>query len=276
MSDAIKQWNEALASSQRTLLEAIFPALPEGAGVFPKLKLDTTLQDEFADLQATWAESIEKWTAFMKESSGKGSPTPEAIKSMFSPTSWGKQGLGIFESTLQHVIEGPKYATLWDLERKLARLQRLLIQRDQDVLTYQGIVQRAWNTALARFAESFRSATEPPPETWRAATDRWLAIANDVLVETYRTDEFVEAQRRMLRASSDYRIQEREIAEAWCEALHIPTRGEMDEVQRSVIELRRQVRLLQRQAMPNAGRASGAAAKSIRAKPKSRRSTARA
>jgi predicted DNA-binding protein (UPF0278 family) len=76
--------------------------------------------------------------------------------------------------------------------------------------------------------------------------DRWLAVVNDTMIDVHRTDEFVQAQRQMLRSASDYRLQERKIAEAWCDALHVPTRSEMDEVQRTVTELRRQVRALRR------------------------------
>ena len=42
------------------------------------------------------------------------------------------------------------------------------------------------------------------------------------------------------------RLAEQEIAEAFCEMHHIPTRTEMDEVQRSVTELKREVRGLRR------------------------------
>jgi hypothetical protein len=82
--------------------------------------------------------------------------------------------------------------------------------------------------------------------TWRGLTDRWLAVANDTLIEVHRSDEFVGAQRRMLRAASDLHLQERRIAEAWSEAAHLPTRTEVDELQRTVTELRREMRLLRR------------------------------
>jgi len=49
-----------------------------------------------------------------------------------------------------------------------------------------------------------------------------------------------------LRSAAEYRLQERKIAEAWCEASHIPSRTEMDEMQRTVTELKRQLRELQR------------------------------
>ncbi len=55
---------------------------------------------------------------------------------------------------------------------------------------------------------------------------------------------FLEAQRKMTRSSAEYRLQEREIAEVFCEMHHIPTRSEVDELQRTVIELRRELRAL--------------------------------
>jgi hypothetical protein len=70
------------------------------------------------------------------------------------------------------------------------------------------------------------------------------------LIETQRSEAFVEAQRKMLRSASDHRLQEQEIAEAWCEAFHVPTRTEMDEMQRTVTDLRRQLRALQRAGAP--------------------------
>jgi polyhydroxyalkanoate synthesis regulator phasin len=50
----------------------------------------------------------------------------------------------------------------------------------------------------------------------------------------------------MTRSSTEYRLAEREIAEAFCEMHHIPTRTEMDEMQRVVTELRREIRALKK------------------------------
>jgi polyhydroxyalkanoate synthase subunit PhaE len=50
----------------------------------------------------------------------------------------------------------------------------------------------------------------------------------------------------MLRAASDRHLQERKMAEAWCEAAHVPTRTEVDELHRTVTELRRELRRLRR------------------------------
>ena len=46
------------------------------------------------------------------------------------------------DAALQRVLEGPRYATLWDLDRKLLELQKLTLQRDKDVAAYQAVVQQ--------------------------------------------------------------------------------------------------------------------------------------
>jgi hypothetical protein len=74
--------------------------------------------------------------------------------------------------------------------------------------------------------------------------DHWLAVANEELTRTQRTDEFLDAQRKLLRAGVDYRLKERELVEIWCETHSIPTRTEVDDLHRTVHELRRQVRAL--------------------------------
>ena len=80
-----------------------------------------------------------------------------------------------------------------------------------------------------------------PITSWRELTDVWIKIANETLIETHRTPEFLEAQRRLTRSGAECRLQEREIVEAYCEMQHMPTRTEVDEVQREVYELRRRL-----------------------------------
>ena len=96
--------------------------------------------------------------------------TPEALRELFAP--------GIVErhrrrrrSTprLRQVLEGPKYATLFDLDRKLLELQQLAMRRDKDVAAFQAIVQKAWNTAFERFSKRVqrpRAKPRRPGATW--------------------------------------------------------------------------------------------------------------
>ena len=82
------------------------------------------------------------------------------------PGPWGGPAPGVVDAALQRVLEGPRYATLWDLDRQLLELQQLTLQRDKEVAAYQAVVQKAWNPAFQRFTEGAEldaQATARPP-----------------------------------------------------------------------------------------------------------------
>ena len=250
MSDARSTWADSWATSQQALMQAMFPVQP--SGVASGTGTPGALQEQFAELRGTWQESIEKWTELVKQGPKADSITPEALRELFAPDRWSGTGTGAFDAGLRQVLEGPKYAMLFDLDRKLLALRQLAAQRDRDVAAFHAILLKAWNAAFERFSSSVASTKVQATPTWRYMADRWLAVVNDALIEAQRSEAFVEAQRKMLRSASDHRLQERKIAEAWCEAFHVPTRTEMDEMQRTVVELRRQLRALERVGGPRA------------------------
>lgn len=245
MNQANNTWADSWAASQQALMKAIFPVPAAGAAA-ADAAAGGVLQEHFAELRDTWQESIAQWTKLAEQGPQAAVMTPEALRALFAPARWSGGGSGIFDAALRQVLEGPKVATLFDLDRKLLELRQLASRRDKDLAAFQAIVQQGWNTAFQRFSSVTRTGDAESSVTWRSMADRWLAVVNDTFIEVHRTEAFIEAQRKMLRSASDYRLQERKIAEAWCEAFHIPTRTEMDEVQKTVIELRRQLRSLQR------------------------------
>jgi polyhydroxyalkanoate synthesis regulator phasin len=249
MNEATNSWADSWMSSQQALMKAMLPMPSKDRSASPQPL--GPLQEQFDELQETWQESIANWTELLKD--GASAPaTPEALKDLFAPARWSGSGAGSLDAALRHVLEGPKYATLFDLDRNLLELQQLASRRDKDVAAFQAIVLKAWNTAFERFPAG-AGKEGASPTTWRAMADQWLRVVNDTLIESQRSEAFVKAQSRMLRSASDYRLQERKIAEAWCEAFHVPTRTEMDELQHTVTDLRRQLRAMQRAASSAAG-----------------------
>lgn len=259
MSESTNAGENWLAA-QQAMLKAFFPW---ATGPTENAEAHTTpLEQQFIEPRDTWQASVAKWSEFAKGATAGELPSPDKLREMFTPASWTGPGSGVLDAALQRVLEGPRYATLWDHDRQLLELQRLTLERDKAVVAYQAVVQKAWAEAFQRFTKTL--AVDPQAsskQTWRGLTDQWLAVANDTLIEVHRSDEFVEAQRRMLRAASDRHLQERKMAEAWCEAAHVPTRTEVDDLQRTVTELRRELRLLRRTAaQPQAAPARPAAA----------------
>ena len=92
----------------------------------------------------------------------------------------------------------------------------------------------------------------------------WVETANEVLLETQRSDAFLKTQRDLLKASTDLRLAQQELAEFYSEMFGYPTRTELDDVHKTVTELRRELRAFKRESRaprPAPERADGAARK---------------
>ena len=76
----------------------------------------------------------------------------------------------------------------------------------------------------------------------------WTNIANTELVETQRSELFLAAQSAMIRASTELRLAQQDLVEHAGKQYGFPTRTELDDVHRSVTELRREVRALRHAA----------------------------
>ena len=254
MSDTNKSLNENWLAAQQSMLKAFFPWASQAATTDDEAKPEAgALETQFSEMRDTWKASVEKWTEFAKEAPQGQLPSADKLREMFTPSSWTRLGSGGLDAALKRVLEGPRYATLWDLDRKTLELQNAVVQYEKDLAAYQAVERKAWNLAFERFAKVMSAQPQPgESRSWRGLTDKWLKVANDALTEVHRSDEFVQAQSRMLRAAADRHLQERKIAEAWCEATHVPTRSEVDELQRLVVELRREVRTLRRTAPTHA------------------------
>jgi hypothetical protein len=247
-SQMFKLWSDG----QRAWLESLgrFP----GANVASA----TASQPSAAHATETWSESVNQlmtsWTALLQQATPFTFST-ESMKRVLDPSTWATPAPGSFDFGFERLIEGPTFASTPELQIKMAKLQQLAQQRTQDSAAYHAVVLSAWQQAVERFIKQLSDPQAQRVESFRALIDRWVEVANDALLEVHRSAQFLDAQRRVTRSATEYRLLEREIAEAYCEVAHIPTRSEMDEMQRRLIELRREVRSLRRRLDAREGEA---------------------
>ena len=62
----------------------------------------------------------------------------------------------------------------------------------------------------------------------------------------HRSEAFLQAQKALIKANAEYRLQEQDVAEVICETMHIPTRQEVDDLHKTVTDLRRELRSLKK------------------------------
>ena len=69
-----------------------------------------------------------------------------------------------------------------------------------------------------------------------------------MLLETQRSEAFLKSQAAVVRAGSELRLAQRGLAEQLAAQFDMPTRTEMNDLLRTVTELRRELRMVRRQA----------------------------
>ena len=241
------EWMKLWSENQKSLFDAWVQGKPPPMAFRGEAPPTGDPMKQAAEISELMRQSMEQWAEAAKSAWGKkGGLDADSIKQFFDPAEWKRAG-SHFDMGLEKLTEGPTYATLWDLDRKMLKAQKLWVERARDVEAYYEIVQGAWNKTLQRFLKALGDTKGEPITDGRGILDLWLSTANGALLEMHRSDEFLEAQRKMTRSSAEYQLAEREIAETFCEMHHLPTRTEMDEVARTVTELRREIRALRKQ-----------------------------
>jgi class III poly(R)-hydroxyalkanoic acid synthase PhaE subunit len=215
----------------------------------PKVSEQTT------EIENLWSEAQRQSTewfttmaeGFSKRFSGGDGINHDVLRHMLDPGQFMYAGSDEVNQTIQKLVEGPEFSDIGSLERSGLKATQEWITLREASAEYRLVTIRAWTRAFEAFSEEMLGNNDLWKEGWNAVTKRWLDIANDELIRTQRTGEFLDAQRKLLRAGVDYRLRERELVETWCETHSIPTRTEIDDLHKIVYQLRGEVRALKKQ-----------------------------
>jgi len=229
-------------------IEAMHHARPPALGA-PPLDGDAwaAASKSFGEL---WTAAIEASQAMAKSFATRGAdPTVSAtLGKIFEPQLW-LAGTDEMGQTLQRLAEGPRLADLWKDERRLLAISRAWVEMRRAGLDHNAVMLDAWRRAAAAFATRLdeKAKAGEQPQAWRDVVALWTETANLVLLQTQRSAPYLEAQQKLLRASTELRLAQREAAEHYGEMFGLPTRSEIDELTRTVTQLRRELRALQRE-----------------------------
>jgi len=168
----------------------------------------------------------------------------KALTDMSNPNSWLKYSGDNFDISAHKLSEGPLFSGITDIDNRLAQVNDSWLELFDESKKYHSIVFLKWSQAYNNFLEELNQLDKDQRAELspRKLIDMWANIANEELLTLHRSEEFLTAQRSVIRASMQYRLHEKEVAEVICEALHIPTRDEVDDLHKTVTELRRELR----------------------------------
>jgi hypothetical protein len=249
MTDFWESASKTTSDAQRNLMQSLatrmgtsFPMLftPFLTGDAASTKASETLRYLLDALMAV-PDAMAKATGQTTDAK-----TAELLQKIMNPQDWLAVS-GYTDNAVRQFVEGPRYADIGQMEQKFAALVTAwndLRTRSMEQSTYQ---LNAYAKAAQEFTGKLAEAAKDKPIESRAQlVGMWVDIANKHLFEANRTPEFLTTQRELLRASTAFKRAQRELSDYYGELFGIPTRGEIDDLTKTVADLKRQFRAEQR------------------------------
>lgn len=174
------------------------------------------------------------------------------LPKMFDPQAWWAAAPNL--EGVARLQEGPQLADVGQVERKFAAVYSAMVTLRQRSLEHQMVMTNAWTRAANKFMTRLGTGADAAKAfsgSWRDLSSLWIQVANDELIATQRTEEYLASQRNLLKASTELRIAQQELAAFYSEMFGIPTRAEIDDVHKTLTDLRREVRALKRSKSGN-------------------------
>ncbi len=239
----MNMWSEGQA--------AFFKAQKESMETFESAFSGTQKQKD-SDPFAIWQDFIQAWAPNWDVKSMKNpldggfTNGRDAFLDMITPSNWSPFAPEQLRTILESVAQGPQFADLATPQIEMAETWRETMDYQQSLADMAKVLQDTWVRTLKKYSEDY-SVEDLNSGNVSGALDAWLKIANAELLETQRSNDFMAAQRGMLRSSVEIKARMREVAESWSESYQMPTRTEVDDLMKIVHELRREVRKLKRE-----------------------------
>jgi hypothetical protein len=245
---AAAQQNMFAEMAKRMAEAAVQPAGSTPASFFQPQEL-TSANEAFASVWKSALKVSQSITRTMDQGKKPDPLVSELMSKLFDPRVW-FSSLGGMDEVLQRMAEGPRLADLWDTERKMLDVFNAWTALRRRSIEHNTVMLEAWMRAAGSFAKTLNERVDRKETlgSWRELLALWVETANTALLETQRSEKYLESQREILKASTELRLAQQALAAFYSEVFGYPTRAELDDVHRTVTELRRELRALQRDA----------------------------
>ena len=160
-----------------------------------------------------------------------------------------------YQDTFGQLLQAPGIGYTRELDEKIRRAFAAWIDHQQASYEYQVVLADTWVKAYEQLMREIVDMTQNGQQfdSLRDFINHWSQTADHVFKDIFRSDAYVEAQSKLVNALMVYRVKQRDVNEKMLEAMDMPTRSEVDEANRRIYELRKEVKALKKQmaAMSN-------------------------
>ena len=176
--------------------------------------------------------------------------TAGAAGGPFDPVGWIEAAGGNGFGDLWRSFGAVDGTEIWREEREAITASKQWLAYTAALERYRTVISAAWLKAFKRFTEELAkdkdahaTADDALPD-WRAIQAKWQQAANAELASAQRSEDFLAAQRDLIRARLECSAVLRGRVERVAEMLGMPGRAEVDDLQETVHGLKRELRAL--------------------------------
>ncbi len=170
----------------------------------------------------------------------------EAVFALFDPASWMSQSPEQLKTVLKNIASAPQFADMMMPQIGAAEVWQEQLDFQEATSAFAKIMHEAWLRSYTDYSKTF-SVEDLISGNVKEAMDAWLKITNAELLDTQASQEFMDAQKNLMSASTRLNKRQAKMAEKWAAAYQMPTRTEIDDLTKTVTELRREIRTLKRE-----------------------------
>ena len=218
-----------------------------------------TVTQDLGELWVLYLQTVEKLARpwFEAPTEPPGAPESRLFDSglvRFGDLSW-----DVLERTFGRLLQSPSIGFTRELNEKLLGALSAWLEFRRANMDYQVALSAALTESMTRFLNEL-GALARKGQTIGSLRDLlrlWGDTLDGVLIESFRSEEYARVQGRLVSAVMTYRIREQEAMDVLLKIGHVPTRRDIDDVSRSLYELRKEVRAVSR-AVAASGPGSGA------------------
>jgi len=214
-----------------------------------QLQLPNKWMQTSQDAGKQWEMYVKQWEMF-------GLPWAKFIQQAPQPlgndgavaVEWSQLYWDTFDKTMGRLLEMPGVGLPREMNRKLTEGFVAWQKKERATNEYQILMNSTLGKAYEGFMQELAQKAQQgqPLHTLREFIDLWTKTADDILVAAFETDEYIAAQWNLLNSNTAHRLKQREINELFLNYHDLPTVSEIDEANRNIYLLRKEVKSLKK------------------------------
>lgn len=154
----------------------------------------------------------------------------------------------VYEKTFGSILQSPSLGYTREFNNKLFKSFDAWVNLSKASVDYQLVLVEVWLKAFEEVMRELASSKEKGEtvQDWQQFLPVWSRVFDRVFAERFRSGDTVELQGNFLNSAMIYRLHQQQLMEVFLKMNDLPTRSEVDEIHRSIYELRKEIKSLKK------------------------------